>query len=76
MTTRGLRHGSGLLTPSCGTGGQEERRTLPAADLNQAVVGLLNWLQSVGELGRVSAVGHRIVHGGPIHTDPQVVTPS
>ena len=56
-------------------GGQEERRTLPAADFNQAVVGLLDWLQSVGELGQVSAVGQRIVHGGPIHTDPQVVTP-
>ena len=56
-------------------GSHEERRALPATDFNQAVVGLLDWLQGVGELDRVSAVGHRIVHGGPIHTDPQVVTP-
>jgi len=59
-----------------GGGRPDEQRPLPAADFNQAVVGLLDWLQSVGEPGRVSAVGHRIVHGGPIHTDPQVVTPS
>ena len=53
----------------------DEQRPLPAADLDQAVAGLLDWLDGVGELGRVSAVGHRVVHGGPVHTDPQVVTP-
>ncbi len=55
-------------------GDPDEMRPLPAADFDQAVVGLLDWLQGVGELERVSAVGHRIVHGGPLHTDPQVVT--
>ena len=53
----------------------DERRPLLAADFDQAVAGLLDWLDGVGELGRVSAVGHRVVHGGPHHTDPQVVTP-
>ncbi len=58
-----------------GGGEPAARRPLPAADFDQAVVGLLDWLQEFGDLGRVSAVGHRIVHGGPHHTDPQVVTP-
>jgi len=58
-----------------GGGRPDEQRPLPAADFDQAVVELLNWLRGVGELARVSVVGHRIVHGGPIHTDPQVVTP-
>ncbi len=59
-----------------GGGDPGEQRPLPAADFDQAVVGLLDWLHSIGELERVSAVGHRIVHGGPLHTDPQLVTPN
>ena len=58
-----------------GGGDPDVQRPLPAADFDQAVVGLLDWLQEYGDLGRVSAVGHRIVHGGPLHTDPQLVTP-
>ena len=57
--------------PNC----PDERRLLPAADLDQAIIGLLDWLDGVGELDRVSAVGHRFVHGGPLHSGPQVVTP-
>ena len=59
------------------TGGSdpEEERSLPAADFDEAVVGLLDWLHSVGELDRVSAVGQRIVHGGPNRSDPQLVSP-
>ena len=59
-----------------GGGRPDEQRPLPAADFDQAVVGLLDWLQGIGELERVSAIGHRIVHGGPLHTDPQLATPN
>lgn len=53
----------------------DERRPFAAADLDEAVAGLLNWLDGIGELGRVAAIGYRIVHGGSAHSDPQVVTP-
>lgn len=52
-----------------------ERRPLPSVDYDHAVDGLLNRLDELGELGRVTAVGHRVVHGGPAHSEPQVVTP-
>ncbi|QEL16815.1 acetate/propionate family kinase [Limnoglobus roseus] len=56
-------------------GRPDERRPLPAAGLDQAVEGLFDWLDGIGALRRISAVGHRIVHGGPSHTDPRVITP-
>ncbi len=33
------------------------------------------WIQSQNEGIRPDAVGHRIVHGGPIYSSPQIVTP-
>ena len=66
---------AGTILRAAGPDRPEETSPLPVADLDQAVEGLLDWLDGVGELGRVSAVGHRVVHGGPVHTDPQVVTP-
>ena len=44
------------------------RHPLPAAD------GLLDWLGAAGHLDGVTAVGHRIVHGGPTHFDPTPIT--
>jgi acetate kinase len=65
----------GTYLRTSGGGDPDVQRPLPAADFNQAVVGLLDWLQDIGELERVTAVGHRIVHGGPFHVYPQLVTP-
>ena len=45
-----------------------ERHPLPAAD------GLIDWLGAAGHLDGVTAVGHRIVHGGPTHFDPSPIT--
>ena len=53
----------------------DERRPLPAGDPAQAAVGLVDWLDGLGELDRVAAIGHRVVHGGPSHFEPQVVVP-
>ena len=55
--------------------GPDERLPLPAADPGRAVAAFLDWLDRAGELGRVAAVGHRVVHGGPSHTVPKLVTP-
>lgn len=51
------------------------RQPLPAGDPARAVAGLVAWLDGLGELERVAAVGHRVVHGGPNHFDPQPITP-
>jgi acetate kinase len=36
---------------------------------------LFDWLKSHGHLAKLAAVGHRVVHGGPDHFEPEVVTP-
>jgi xylulose-5-phosphate/fructose-6-phosphate phosphoketolase len=53
----------------------DERRPFPAKNIDEAVRRLLDRLSSLGELDGITAVGHRIVHGGPHHFDPQIVTP-
>ncbi|WP_020468826.1 acetate/propionate family kinase [Zavarzinella formosa] len=56
--------------------GAIERRPLSEASHDEEVQGLLEWLGGPNELGRISAIGHRVVHGGPKHVDPQLVTPA
>jgi len=46
-----------------------------AADLAQAGERLIGWLEEHGDLGKVAAVGHRVVHGGPHYTRSRRVTP-
>ena len=49
-------------------------RPLAAPDHTAAVGALMDWIEE--RLGRValSAVGHRVVHGGPKYSDPQLIT--
>ncbi len=56
-------------------GAAEERSDLPSSGYREAVGGLVDWLHHRGELDQLVGVGHRIVHGGPGHTGPAVVTP-
>ncbi len=44
------------------------------ADLDGAIDKLFDRLETSGFLGQVGAIGHRVVHGGPDHNSPQVVT--
>ena len=67
-------------TPECrlratGRNQPDIRRPLLATDLTEAVAGVLDWLTEIDELHLVTAIGHRIVHGGPVHTEPQIITP-
>ena len=60
--------------------GEEPRRLLEGAiervgDAAQAIAGLIDWLNEHGELDALTVVCHRVVHGGPHHFDPVVVTP-
>jgi acetate kinase len=49
-------------------------RPLAAPDHTAAVGALMDWIER--RLGRVAltAVGHRVVHGGPNYSDPQLIT--
>jgi len=49
-------------------------RTVAAPDHTVAVGALMDWIEE--RLGRVAlaAVGHRVVHGGPKYSDPQLIT--
>ncbi|WP_068819980.1 acetate/propionate family kinase [Phormidesmis priestleyi] len=51
-------------------------RSIAAADHTVAVGTLMDWLE--GHCGRetLTAVGHRIVHGGPTYSQPQRITPA
>ncbi len=59
---------------AAGSGRPDIKQPLSAGDPAQAVAGLLDWLDGLGELDRVLAVGHRVVHSGPKHSNPHVIT--
>jgi acetate kinase len=57
--------------------GRIERMGLPQAapDHTAAVQLLMDWLEEQFGRDRLTAVGHRVVPGGPKHGDPQRITP-
>jgi acetate kinase len=50
-------------------------RTVTAPDHAAAVGALMDWIEERFGQDALSAVGHRIVHGGPTYTEPQRITP-
>jgi acetate kinase len=67
--------GAQLVINSTGGGGAPERRAVPAADHAQAADQLIDWL--LHRMGRdaITAIGHRVVHGGVHLLEHQLVTP-
>jgi acetate kinase len=49
-------------------------RGVAAADHTAAVKALMSWLEERGRSGTLTAVGHRVVHGGAGNFEPQRVT--
>ena len=49
-------------------------REVTAPDHMAAVALLMDWIEERFEHGSLTAVGHRVVHGGPKYTKPQRVT--
>lgn len=47
-------------------------RPVMAPDVAVAADALMNWIES--NAGALTAVGHRVVHGGPRYSDPQRIT--
>jgi acetate kinase len=67
--------GDGLLTAK-GEGSQPPvRQALDASDYGHAVEALIAWLDERVKLRELSAVGHRIVHGGKLYNEARAITP-
>ena len=49
-------------------------REVTAPDHTAAVAVLMDWIDERFEQGELSAVGHRVVHGGPNYSEPQRIT--
>ena len=50
-------------------------RPVTAADHTEAVGVLMDWIEERIRRGELTAVGHRVVHGGPKYSEPQRITP-
>src|SRR5574337_104114 len=50
-------------------------RPIVASDHTAAVAVLMDWVQERIGTGALTAVGHRVVHGGPKYWEPQRITP-
>lgn len=55
--------------------GPPESRPFAAGGHQEVMGGLLDWFEQRGVLGPVTAIAHRVVHGGPKYHEPQRVTP-
>ncbi len=79
QTLEGRIEGVGLPKGSITVKGvnQAENFTRPAAvpDHSTAVGLLMDWIQERTDFGALTAVGHRVVHGGPRYWEPQRITP-
>ena len=50
-------------------------RPVTAPDHTVAVSSLMDWIEERGGRDTLTAVGHRVVHGGPKYSEPQRITP-
>ena len=49
-------------------------RPVTAPDHTEAVAALMDWIEGRTEREALTAVGHRVVHGGPRYSEPQRIT--
>ncbi|HEY5118583.1 MAG TPA: acetate/propionate family kinase [Anaerolineales bacterium] len=49
-------------------------RVMTAPDHAVAVGALMDWIEDRSDRGALTAVGHRVVHGGPKYSEPQRIT--
>ena len=55
--------------------GDSFSESLTAPDHAEAVVALMDWIEKRGGRHTLTAVGHRVVHGGPRYYKPERITP-
>lgn len=65
----------GTLTLTDAVMGTSERRPIQAAYHKDSVDPLIAWLEEKITITDLVAIGHRVVHGGPRYSKPQVVSP-
>jgi acetate kinase len=51
------------------------KKSLNAGNHTAAVGVLMDWIEQRFQHGGLSAIGHRVVHGGPKYSEPQRITP-
>jgi len=49
-------------------------RLVTAPDHTVAIGALMDWIEESGKADALTAVGHRVVHGGPKYSKPQIIT--
>jgi acetate kinase len=80
LDVRGSIDGIGTaprLSVRDGTGGRIADDTVdPGGDASGALEAVAGWLRAYYSGARVLGVGHRVVHGGPQHARPTIVTPA
>ena len=54
--------------------GGQLSRPVTAPDHTAAVGALVDWIEESGRRAGLTAVGHRVVHGGPKYSEPQQIT--
>ena len=71
-----IGQGAATLTAKSADGAAESPQPIAAPDPDAAATQLLDWLDARVGLARISAIGHRIVHGGHQHSATQLITPA
>ncbi len=72
----GIGFPQGSFTLKSSNAADNISRQIVAPDHTEAVAILMDWIQARIEHGKLSAVGHRVVHGGPKYWEPQRITPA
>jgi acetate kinase len=79
LSARGQVAGIGTDSRMSASDGAGAKLPTPTSDSikdgSAALAVVANWLRSSFEGGRIVGVGHRVVHGGPRHASPTIVTP-
>src|SRR5258708_79496 len=65
-----------LLRATSGRDGSASTLGIEAPDQASALRAVLEWLRKSGDVRSLKAVAHRIVHGGHLYRDPQMITAS
>ncbi len=70
-----IGHEGGAFSVMDGQGSSIASESFTGADHDSACAVLFSWVVSQGEAYKPDAIGHRMVHGGPRYSSPQVVSP-
>ncbi len=70
-----IGHEGGAFSVTDGHASSLASESVAVPDHNAACAYLSNWVLKQGEAYKPDAIGHRMVHGGPRYSSPQVVSP-